>query len=263
MREVYNAAVKAVVGALAIAAVAVATASAQDPAEYADARARDLITQARIAISGGPGGLARLRSLSLTGRSRIPGTGGALLDAAVDIRVLLPDRYIRIDTGTFGRRIIGYAGTAVLNRIERPDDPAAPASPTPPVLLANRFALARLIFGMATWASNEVPLKVETRGTVVEMPGAADPMGVAVSSDRGFAIRLILDAKTHLPSRLAYWDSDRTVLVAEFSDHRPTGGLKLPYHIVTRAGDRVVDELSFDAIVVNPSLKKTDFGQDR
>lgn len=258
MREVYNAAVKAVV-ALTIAAAAVAGAIAQEPAEYADARARDLITQARIAISGGPGGTSRLRALSLKGRSRIPGTGGDLLDATVEIRVLLPDRYIRVDSGAFGRRITGYAGTTVLNRLERPNESGAPPPANPAALLSNRFALARLVFGMATWASAEVPLKVETRGTVVEMPGAADPMGVAASSERGFAVRLILDAKTHLPSRLTYWDSDRTVLIATFSDHKPTGGLQLPYRIVTRAGERIVDELSFDEIVVNPPLKKTDF----
>src|SRR5438046_2774552 len=104
MREVYNAAVKAV-GALAIAAATMVTAAAQEPAEFADARARDLITQARIAISGGPGGVARLRSLSLKGQSRIPESGGGLMDAAVEIRVLLPDHYLRIDSGTFGRRV--------------------------------------------------------------------------------------------------------------------------------------------------------------
>ncbi len=35
--------------------------------------------------------------------------------------------------------------------------------------------------------------------------------------------------------------------------------MKAPYKIVRTAGDRVVDELEFDEVIVNPSLSKSDF----
>ena len=44
-----------------------------------------------------------------------------------------------------------------------------------------------------------------------------------------------------------------------FSDRRSTGGMRAPYKIVTTAGDRVVDDLEFDEVVVNPSLTKSEF----
>ena len=38
------------------------------------------------------------------GRSRFAADDGTMLAATVEIRVLLPDRYLRIDTGPVGRR---------------------------------------------------------------------------------------------------------------------------------------------------------------
>jgi hypothetical protein len=37
--------------------------------------------------------------------------------------------------------------------------------------------------------------------------------------------------------------------------------MKAPFSVVTTAGDRIVDELLFDEIAVNPSLSKTDFSR--
>jgi hypothetical protein len=79
----------------------------------------------------------------------------------------------------------------------------------------------------------------------------------AVGDD--FAAKMILDARTRIPIRLTYFAGDRTVMNVAFSDRRSTGGMKAPYKIVTTAGDRVVDELEFDEVLVNPSLSKSDF----
>jgi hypothetical protein len=49
------------------------------------------------------------------------------------------------------------------------------------------------------------------------------------------------------------------VLTTTFLDRKAVGGLRLSHRIVTAAGDRVVDELSFDDVVVNPPLKKASF----
>src|ERR1700704_2724695 len=83
--------------------------AAQEPELMRDPKTKELFASARIAIFGGPGGIARLRALRFKGRSRFAGSDGDLLSAAVEIRVLLPDRYVRVDSGAFGRRVIGYA----------------------------------------------------------------------------------------------------------------------------------------------------------
>jgi hypothetical protein len=250
---------------LSVAACALAAFSAQHDGAFKDVfvhdvKAGDLLTAARVALFGGPGGAARLRSMRFKGQSRFPAEGGSLLSAAVELRVLLPDRFMRIDTGPFGRRVTGYAQSVPFDVIESPDgkrtpDPRDPAS----ILRAERAVLARLMFGVAAYASEEVSLHLYTRETPTEMPGASDPLGIDAISKDGFTARIVFDARSRMPARVLFWGADRTVLTMALTDRRSTGGLKAPYRIVTTAGDRIVDELLFDEIAVNPSLSKTDF----
>ena len=243
---------------LATAAILAASLAAQDATFFRDPKAKDLFTAARIAVTGGPSGLARLRALLLKGRSRIPDSGGTLVDAMVEIRILLPDHYLRLDSGSFGRRLTGYAATVTLNAVEGEAGRTA-AGADAAVLQANRSELARLMLGTLTYASEEMPLKLMTRETLVEMPGPADPLGVDVIGEKGFTTRLIVDAKTRMPARLTYWGADRSVLTTTFEDRRNVAGLRLPHHIVTTAGDRVVDEVSLVDVAVNPPLTKATF----
>jgi len=227
-----------------------------------DAKTKDLFGSARVAIFGGPGGVARLHAMRFKGQSRFPGDDGTLLPATVDIRVLLPDRYLRIDSGPFGRRLTGYAGNATLNRIESADGRTTPdRGDLSAALRGARAELARLMLGVATFASEEMPLKLQTRETPVDMPGPSEPLGIAAVGDDGFAAKIVFDGKSHLPVRLVFWGADRTVLTTAYADRRSTGGMKVPYRIITTAGDRIVDELVFDEIAVNPPLNKTDFSR--
>jgi hypothetical protein len=246
-------------GGALVAALACITLAAQEPVLLRDPKTKDLFNSARIAIFGGPGGIARLQGLRFKGRSRFAGNGDDLLSAAVEIRVLLPDRYLRIDTGSFGRRQIGYAGDTSLDRIEgvtgriTSDSRGAAA-----ILQADRSALARLMLGVAMYASQEVPMKLQTRDTQIDMPGLAEALGIDATGET-FAARIAFDGKSHLPVRIVFWSGDRTVLTSAFSDRRSVGGMKVPYAIVTTAGDRVVDELTFDEVTVNPPLTANDF----
>src|SRR5215212_9033218 len=95
-----------------------ASVAAQDATFFRDPKAKELFSSGRIAVTGGPNGLARLRSLLLKGQSRIAGGDGALVDAAVEIRILLPDHYLRVDSGQAWRRRTGYAGAVTLNAVE-------------------------------------------------------------------------------------------------------------------------------------------------
>src|SRR6266487_1131506 len=182
---------RAIVAACACALLSAQESNFQDGVLLRDAKAKDLFAAARIAIFGGPGGIARLHSMRLRGRSRFPAADATMLSGTVEIRVLLPDRYLRIDTGSFGRRMTGYAGNTTLDLVETAD------------------------------------------GNTVANPG--DPASIM--------------------------HADRAVLTTVYADRRATGGMKAPFSIVTTAGDRIVDELLFDEIAVNPSLSKTDFSR--
>jgi hypothetical protein len=248
-------------GIALLAALVCVTLAAQEPELLRDPKARELFASARIAIFGGPGGIARLRALRFKGQSRFAGTGG-LLTAAVEIRVLLPDRYLRVDTGSFGRRQTGYAGREALDRIE--DAAGRVASDTrnaAQILQTNRSELARLMLGAVMYASEDVPMKLQTRDTQIEMPGLPEALGIDATGDT-FAARIAFDGKSHLPVRLVFWSGDRAVLTTAFTDRRSAAGIQVPYSIVTTAGaDRMVDELLFDEVVVNPPLTKADFSR--
>jgi hypothetical protein len=244
------------------AAVACLSLAAQEPELMRDPKTRELFASARIAIFGGPGGIARLRALRFKGRSRFAGTGGDLLSAAVEIRVLLPDRYLRIDTGAFGLRQSGYAGGQTLDRIEDAAGHAGPDSRSAAAILqSDRSELARLMLGVAMYVSADVAMKLQTRDTGIEMPGLPEALGIDATGDT-FAARIAFDGASHLPVRVVFWSGDRTVLTTAFADRRSAGGIQVPYSIVTTAAaDRIVDELHFDEVVVNPPLTKADFSR--
>jgi hypothetical protein len=92
---------------------------AQDHTDFMDVAAENLFRYSRAAISGGGGTVTRLRSLALKGRSRfaVDDTGG-LAGAAVEIKLLLPDYYLRTDTSGLLEKVAGYAGKAVLSGLE-------------------------------------------------------------------------------------------------------------------------------------------------
>src|SRR5262245_6460874 len=82
---------------------------------FADAAARALVERSRAHIVQ-DGASIDLRSLVLKGRVRVPAEGAATTDGTVEIRILLPDRFLRVDTyGTMERRS-GVAGNADLSR---------------------------------------------------------------------------------------------------------------------------------------------------
>lgn len=259
--------------ALAVMLVAACSAGAllgQDTAIFdvvamRDVKTRDLMTAARIAVFGGPGGVALLKSLRFKGRSRFPDEDGALIAATVEIRVLLPDNYLRIDTAPFGRRLTGISGSTGLNLIERANGQITQDPNDARTLqFTDRAQFARLMLGVAAYTSPALPLALSTRDTPQAMPGPSDPLGIDATGDHGFegfVARLILDAKSRTPGRVVFWGADRTVTTMAFADRKSTGGMKAPFSIVTTAGDRIVDELLFDEIAVNPRLTRADFSR--
>lgn len=236
------------------------SASFDPPGLYHDQKAEDLFTQARIGISGGPGGIARLQGLRFKGHSKVPGSDGQIFDGAVEVRIQLPDKYLRIDSGAFGRRLSGYSGVTSLALIEDSTGKVTSAPTDATTVELARRELARFMLGAATWVSREVKVQLFTRETPADMPGPSDPLGVDAvgTDDRGFSARVIMDPKTRMPVRVVHRSGTDIVTMA-IVERKASGGYKLPSHIVTTAGARVVDDMTFDEIVVNPKFAQTDF----
>jgi hypothetical protein len=238
-----------------------------EPGLFHDKKAFDLFTAARIAISGGPNGITRLQSLRFKGRSRVPGPDGQIFDGIVEIRIQLPDKYLRIDSGTFGRRLSGYAGNTSLALLEDSDKRVIAEPKDADTVTAARYELARLMLVAATWTSHEVKVQLFTRDapipldSVQDIPGGTDPLSIdAITTDGGgFRARLFMDPKSRMPARVVHGNGTQTVTMAVL-ERQAAGGYKLPSHIVvTTGGEHVIDELMFDEIVINPKFTKADF----
>ena len=67
-----------------------------------------------------------------------------------------------------------------------------------------------------------------------------------------------MDSKSRMPARVVYRNSAQTMTMT-IVERKTSGGYKLPSHIVTTSGDRVVDDVMFDEITVNPRFGKADF----
>ena len=239
-----------------------------EPGLFHDRKAEDLFTAARIAISGGPNGIARLQSLRFKGRSKVPGSDGQVFDGTIDIRIQLPDKYLRIDSGTFGRRLTGYAGNTPLQLLENSDKKVIAEPKDADAVTGARYELARLMLVAATWTSHEVKVQLYTRDapipldSVQDIPGGTDPLSVdAITADGGgFRARVFMDAKSRMPIRVVHRNGTDTITMT-IVERKSSGGYRLPSHIVTTAGDRIVDDLTFDEIAVNPKFDKADFSK--
>ena len=149
-----------VAGALAIAAGALAfvaagvAAAGQDFADVQDANAREILKRSRQAV-GGFDALARLQSLLLTGTSQIPSDRG-LVTCDVEIRILLPDHYLRIDSAPFGEKRAGFQGKTVLSAInERGRTMFPPEQLKDEILESERVRMLQLMLGAATYVSTQ------------------------------------------------------------------------------------------------------------
>jgi hypothetical protein len=208
-----------------IAAISAASPSGQDAAIFdvvamRDVKTRELMTAARVGVFGGPGGVALLRSMRFKGQSRFPDQDGGMISATVEIRILLPDNYLRIDTAPFGRRLNGVSGNTAINLTERANGQTTQdPSDVKALLFADRTQLARMMLGVAAYTSPALPVALSTRDTPQPMPGPSDPLGIDATGDHGFEgfiARLVLDAKSRTPGRVVFWDGDRTLLTTTF-----------------------------------------------
>src|SRR5215217_8960468 len=144
--------------------------AAQDHLLFTDQAAENLFRYSRMSIGTGPA-VAGLRSLVFIGRSRIQiDDAGPLASAVVQIKVLLPDHYLRVDTIDTAQRRAGFAGNAVLSSIRDGENVTYPPDQLRKQILQNgRLHVVRFLLGALTYVTPELVLTFHSIPKSVEM----------------------------------------------------------------------------------------------
>lgn len=245
-----------------------AAALAQDNYQFSDPNVENIFRYARMAVGGG---VSTLKALQLKGRSRVD-LNGSLVDCALDIKILFPDYYLRIDATATDAKLAGFAGKTVLNAIRAGANLSLPPERLTSAILKNeQMRLARLLVGAATYVTPNVAMTFHSSGliggpvdprssakTMAAAEGRGEPNVADITGTGGFRARLVVDGISRMPARLIYASNPQDEVMV-FADRRDVNGLKLPFHVTTTAGGRIVDELILAQIIVNPEISKSDF----
>ncbi len=239
------------VATLVVLLLAAVTASAtQDAVTFGDDPARSLFRTSRMNMSGREATIRELLGLHMTGKIRIATPEGAMETGTTEIKVLLPDRYLRVDSTAGVTRYSGFDRGTLLSAIKASDGLShLPDALTPAALQSERRRLAYLMLGATTYVSGDLSPTIHSIGY-----GASGRVVEAVDSSKRFLLRLEF-GESMLPSRLEYPGGAMI-----FDDRRVADGLQMPFRITTTGrGGRLVDEITFDTIRVNSELSNDDF----
>jgi hypothetical protein len=242
---------------------------AQDNYQTTDPNVDNIVRYARMAVGGGV--VSKLKALEFRGKSKVE-MNGFLIDCTVDIKILLPDHYLRVDAAPTDAKLAGYAGKTVLNAIRAGANLSLPPDNLTSAILKNeRTRLARFLLGSVMYFTSDTSMVFHSSGLNVEMvdprvkartsataEGRGEPNVADITSRDGFSARLTVDASEKWPAKLAYpgGPSEETMT---FTDRREVSGLKIPFHVTTTAGGRTIDDLRFDQVLVNLEIGKGDF----
>ena len=228
----------------------VAALHAQDAATFGDDAAASLFRTARMNMSGREATVRELLSLRMAGTIRITTPGGAEEHGNIEVRILLPDRYLRIDATGSATRYSGFDRDRLLNAIRTRDGVSStPEFLRAAALQAERRRLAYLLLGGATYVSRDLSPFMYSAGY-----GADARVIEGVDAQKNFLLRLAFGDST-LPVRIEYPGGGMT-----FADRRVADGLQMPFRITTTGGGgRPVDEIAFESIRVNGDMSDADF----
>jgi hypothetical protein len=262
--------------------------AAQDATRFADEAAQNMFVRSRAAVVSA-GSVLQLRSLILKGDLRTFADDGRLMEGRIEVRVLLPDHFVRIETFGTSQRLSGFAGKVLLtemrdgNRVELP-----PENMSPQLMRLVRAHFTRLMLGAVTYVTADQQLTFRSAGGAPAMVDPRDSARAAIAaqlpqSAAGSAIvtnltpepfamdvtsetlsaRYEVDSASRMPIKLTFQGARREPNTMKFEDRRLVSGFNLPYRITTSARDRALEAIVFDEILVNPELSKADFRIDR
>ena len=256
-----------------------------------DDEAVSALTAARTAIRGDTRPEMRVDSLTLvgsrTGRSRA--TGMVNPPDPFELRVLLPDNYLRINTGRMAVNWSGFRGDVLIsNLLPTSSDVRISQSVLQPenvaaLLREHRAKFTALVLGML--AETAAPLSLEIRG----MSQTDAIVSITFRGTEEFSAVLDVDTTTGLPVRVRH-DADvrfpqppeqrqnpppsaggrrvrmvtmppreRMEVAWMFDEWRPVAdGLRLPHRITFSARGLMLDEYQIETIQIN-QLGSADF----
>lgn len=181
----------------------------------ADARAQELLKQARAAL-GGEEKLKTVQSLSAAGKFR-RSISGRDLSGELEFDLLLPDNYLKTETMipvpsvsiistdlVNGEQVVLDVHTSGPGNIQYNRPGTGNASPEAKAA-AQRVAreeYARLFITWLLTAPSSFPVEFKYAGVVEDADGRADVL--ELKGPGGFASHLLLNQKTHLPMMLGY-----------------------------------------------------------
>jgi hypothetical protein len=205
-----------------------------------------ILAQARAALGGEK--LAALKTFAATGQStRVVGDTSSPA-ADMEMAFELPDKYMKKDVlammmNTAITRTSGFNGEGVINVIDQPPAVggnvvirmAGPGGAMPGVaqtpeqretgrkqlLLSSKQDLARLTLGMLLSSLPAYPLRFAYGGQAESPDGKADIIDVTGEGD--FAVRLFIDAQTHLPLMLSWMAKEPLVMRNVVTSGAPGG----------------------------------------
>jgi hypothetical protein len=224
--------------------------AAQDSVVFRDDAAASLFRTSRMNMSGREATIRELLALHMKGRIRIATPDGATESGTTEIKVLLPDRYLRVDSTPGVTRYSGFDRNVLLSAIKAGDSRSTvPEALRAAALLSERRRLGYLMIGATTYVSADLSPIIYSAGY-----GADVRVVEAIDGNRDFLLRLVF-GESMLPTRLEFPGGTMT-----FADRRVADGLQMPFRITTTGGGgRLVDEITFDSIRVNSDLFASDF----
>jgi hypothetical protein len=216
------------------------------------AQARDInkvLADARAAL-GGEKKLAALKTFDATGQStRVVGETSSQ-PADMEMAFELPDKFMKQDVVAMMMNMVitrtsGFNGDTPIDIIDQPPSAAggivirmggpgsAPPGTTPTPeqreaeqkarLLASRQEFARITLGILASSQEVYPLTFSYGGLAESPDGTADI--VDVKGEGGFAVRLFIDTKTHLPLMLSWMAKEPLVISRQVGG--PGGGVTI------------------------------------
>lgn len=230
-----------IAAACALAAATVAAGQGRDP--------NQMLAGSRTAL-GGPK-LDAVRTLTAAGRTQRVQPNGTSTESEFEMALELPDKYLmRSVLAAMGNMSVyrnsGFNGGQVIEEVDRPPSLsgggmvvmrfAGPGGVTDPEkmtadqkaeydqrrLVANRREFAKLALGMFAVSPAVYPLELADGGQAESPDGKADV--IEVKGEGGFAARLFIDARTHLPLMLSWMDKEPLVMTVGPGGTMMTGG---------------------------------------
>jgi glyoxylase-like metal-dependent hydrolase (beta-lactamase superfamily II) len=245
-----------------LAAAAVASPAAQTVTQRSQQQARQVL-DAALAAAGGADALRAVKDVARTGRGTIFNQGqslkpdGPYTQRAVEVASLsdFGRRWSAVETASTTAGSVPGRGRAVLkgdsgfafNRVTSVLTPMTAGG-----VATARGALGRDPVSVLLTAAS----RPETLRYLGEEAYEGHPHRVITFADGdGTQVALYVDARTQLVSKQETL-ADNPVLgdvvnEVAYSDYRPVGGVQVPFHVVSRTGGEVTQDLAYSEVKVN------------